>query len=178
MENIDFSEQTEFHLKVLSEISRIFKEHNAEFWFRGGWGIDFLLGKITRQHSDVDIVTWITNRERLQNKLLKAGYDQIPVSEQFGNRQSDFRKDNVDVTFVYVTYNADGSLIMNGLPEWVWRTDSLLPKNYQLHGISAKVLHPKQLLEEKQTYEEIGHPYRQKDAESKKILHRIISDFT
>src|SRR5699024_1682360 len=52
------------------------------------------------------------------------------------------------------------------------------PKDKKEFGISAKVLHPKQLLEEKQTYEEIGHPYRQKDAESKKILHRIISDFT
>nr|WP_246521336.1 MULTISPECIES: hypothetical protein [Ornithinibacillus] len=48
---------------------------------------------------------------------------------------------------------------------------------FQLHGISAKVLHPKQLLEEKETYEQIGRPYRQKDAESKKLLYRIISDF-
>lgn len=177
MKNENFDVQIKSHLKVLSEISTIFEGINAEFWMRGGWAIDFLLGEITRPHSDIDIVTWITDREQLENALLKADYEQIPVKEEFRNRQSDFRKDNVDITFCYITYNFDGSLIMNGLPEWVWRAESLLPQYFQLHGISAKALHPKQLLEEKEIYEQIGRPYRQKDAESKKILHRIISDF-
>jgi len=169
--------QTKAQLKVLSEISIIFKEIDAEFWLRGGWEMDFLLGEITRPHSDIDISMWIRDREQLENALIKAGYEQIPVKEEFRNRQSDFRKDNVDITFGYLTYNVDGTLSMNGLPEWVWRADSLLPQYYQLHGITAKVLHPKQLLEEKEIYEQIGRPYRQKDAESKNVLRRIISDF-
>ena len=65
-------------------------------------------------------------------------------------------------------------LIMNGLPEWIWRPDSLLPQIFMLNDISAKVLNPKQLLEEKEVYEQIGRIPRQKDAESKKILRQII----
>jgi hypothetical protein len=171
-----FDTQTESQLKVLSEISSISKALEIEFWLRGGWAIDFLLGKITRPHDDIDLVTWIQNREQLENALANAGYEQIPVKEQFRNRQSNFRKNNVEVTFGYITYSVNGSLIMNGLPEWIWRADSLLPQSFMLNGISANVLNPKQLLEEKEVYEQIGRTPRLKDLESKKILYRIISD--
>lgn len=174
-ENLDV--QTKAQLKILREISTIYDRLDAEFWLRGGWAIDFLFGRITRPHSDIDMVTWITNREQLENALVKAGYEQVPVTEEFRNRQSDFLKGDVDITFGYLTNDVDGSLIMNGLPEWVWREDSLLPQYYELHGISAKVINPNQLLEEKEIYEQIGRPYRQKDAESKKLLHRIILNF-
>ncbi len=76
----------------------------------------------------------------------------------------------------YITYNINRRIIKNELPEWVWREDALLPEYFNLRGISAKVLHPKQLLEEKEIYEQIGRPYRQKDAESKKVLNRILSE--
>lgn len=168
-------EQTELQLKALSEISKISKSLEIDFWLRGGWALDFLLGKITRPHDDIDLVTWIQNREQLEKKLLQAGYEQIPVKEEFRNRQSDFRKGTVDVTFIYLTHSADGNLILNQLPEWIWRADSLLKQRFVLHGISAKVLNPKQLLEEKIAFEEIGRPFREKDADSKKILYRLIS---
>ncbi|MDH5163974.1 nucleotidyltransferase domain-containing protein [Heyndrickxia oleronia] len=170
-------EQTESQLKVLGEISKICEALEIEFWLRGGWAIDFLLGKITRSHDDIDLVTWIQNRERLEKELVKVGYEQIPVKKEFQNRQSDFRKGNVEVTYCYITHSVDGNLILNGLPEWIWRKDSLLTQRFMVHGILANVLNPKQLLEEKKVYEQIGRPYRQKDAESKKILYRLISDF-
>jgi hypothetical protein len=170
-------EQTELQLKVIGEMSAISETLGIEFWLRGGWAIDFLLGKITRTHDDIDIVTLIENRERLENELLKAGYEQVPVKEQFRNRQSDFQKGSVEITYSYLTLNVNRDLIMNELPEWVWRADSLLQHNFQLQGLTAKVIHPKQLLEEKETYEQIGRPYRQKDAESKKVLHHIITHF-
>lgn len=170
-------EQTESQLKVLGEISKICEALEIEFWLRGRWAIDFLLGKITRSHDDIDLVTWIQNRERLEKELVKVGYEQIPVKKEFQNRQSDFKKGNVEVTYCYITHSVDGNLILNGLPEWIWRKDSLLTQSFMLHGILANVLNPKQLLEEKEVYEQIGRPYRQKDAESKKILYRLISDF-
>ncbi|RDU37207.1 hypothetical protein DRW41_11040 [Neobacillus piezotolerans] len=165
---------TDQHLKILAEISGISEAIGIEFWLRGGWAIDFLLGKITRPHDDIDLVTWIKNRQRLEDELVKAGYEKTFVKEEFRDRQSDFRKENVEISFCYLSRSEDGNLIMNGLPEWIWRPDSLLPQTFILNGISAHVLNPKQLLEEKVVYEQIGRTPRKKDAESKKILHRII----
>ncbi|MFB7158852.1 nucleotidyltransferase domain-containing protein [Lysinibacillus sp. NPDC056232] len=173
-----FDAHTESQLKVLSDISEISKILDIEFWLRGGWAIDFLLGKITRPHDDIDVETWVQNRERFEIALAEAGYEQIPVRKQFCNRQSDFHKNNVEVTIGFITHSDNGSLIMNGLPEWIWRADSLLPQSFMLRGISANVLNPKQLLKEKEVYEQIGRTPRLKDIESKKILHSIISDFS
>ncbi|MET3941832.1 hypothetical protein ABIC22_004644 [Paenibacillus sp. PvP094] len=171
-----FGKQTESQLKLLSEISIICAAIECRFWLRGGWAIDFLLGKVTRSHDDIDLITWIQNREELERALAKAGYEQTSVKEQFRGRQSDFSKDGVDITFAYITNTDDGSIIMNGLPEWVWRPDSLLSQSYMLNGISAHVLHPRQLLEEKEVYKQIGREPRPKDEDSKTILHRIIAE--
>lgn len=173
-----FDAHTKSQLKVLSDISEISKTLGIEFWLRGGWAIDFLLGKITRPHADIDVITWIQHRERLEMALMEAGYEHIPVRKQFRNRQSDFHKDHVEVSLGFITHSDNGRLMMNGLPEWIWREDSLLPKSFKLHGISANVLNPKQLLEEKEVYEQIGRTPRLKDIESKKILRCIISDFS
>jgi hypothetical protein len=139
-------------------------------------GLSTLLGKITRSHDDIDLITWIQNRESLEDELLKAGYEKTRVKEEFRDRQSDFRKDSVEITLGYISRSDDGSLIMNGLPEWIWRPDSLLQQTFILNDLSAKVLNPKQLLEEKEVYEQIGRTLRQKDAESKKILNQIIDE--
>ncbi|MFC4411441.1 nucleotidyltransferase domain-containing protein [Chungangia koreensis] len=172
----NFKEQTENQLQVLSEVSTISKKIGIEFWLRGGWAIDFLLGKITRPHDDIDLVTWITNRERLEIELEKAGYVKAFVKEEFRDWQSDFCKENVEITLSYITRTVDGNLIMHGLPEWIWRPDSLHPQTFVLNQIAAQVLNPKQLLEEKEVYEQIGRIPRQKDSESKKILQQIIDE--
>jgi hypothetical protein len=147
-----------------------------EYWLRGGWAIDFLLGEVTRPHEDIDVVTWIQHRERLEATLEQAGYERIAVREQFRNRQSDFQKNGVEITFGYIIHSSDGSIIMNELPEWIWRPESLLSERFTLHGISAHVLHPTQLLEEKEVYEQIGHTPRLKDVKSKEVLRKIISN--
>lgn len=162
-------------MKVLGEIAGIFSSLRGDFWLRGGWAVDFLLGRVTRPHDDIDLVTWVQHREPLEQMLEKAGYVRMPVREPFSGRQSDFRRDSVDVTFSYITQRDDGSLILNGLPEWVWREDSLLPQCLTLNRISARVLNPRQLLEEKEVYEQIGRTPRPKDLASKHILQGLIA---
>ncbi|WP_227395963.1 nucleotidyltransferase domain-containing protein [Jeotgalibacillus aurantiacus] len=166
----------ENQLQALSDIGAISKTLGIAFWLRGGWAIDFLLGRVTRPHDDIDIVTWIDHRERLEIELEEAGYEKVPVKKEFCDRQSDFHKEDVDITFTYITRTAGGNLIMNGLPKWVWRPESLLAETFILEGITAQVIHPNQLLEEKEVYEQIGRLPRKKDAVSKKILHRIIDE--
>ncbi|WP_433747940.1 nucleotidyltransferase domain-containing protein [Falsibacillus pallidus] len=176
MAQCSMDEREESQLLVLTEVSGIAESLGMELWLRGGWAIDFLLGRVTRPHEDIDFVAWVQDRQRLEAELASAGYEKVPVNEPFCNRQSDFRKNEVDCSLVFITHSVEGEIIMNGLPEWVWRPDSLMTESYTLNGISARVLNPKQLLEEKEVYEQIGRPHRQKDAESKKILKQMILD--
>jgi hypothetical protein len=91
------------------------------------------------------------------------------------DRQTDFIKDEIDIQFLYLNRSIDGAITPYGLPEWEWRIDALQNKEFTLDGVSAYVLSPSQLLEEKDVYERIGRTSRSKDIESKEILQNIIS---
>lgn len=160
-------------LTILQEINEVCLSNNLNLWLRGGWAIDFILGRITRSHSDIDLVTWIQNREHLEQALVKAGFQKKIVSEF----QTDFLKNNVDVSFVFVRLSDEGKIVANGFPDWVWRKDALTKELYTVHGISINVLNPHQLLEEKRVYEQgTGRKLRPKDHKSIEILQQIINE--
>jgi hypothetical protein len=167
-------ENTESQLKTLLEINDICLSLDISIWLRGGWAIDFLLGKVTRTHSDIDLVSLIQYRTELESALVASGFQKIPVTEF----QTDFLKDGVDISFVFVERSHEGRIFAYSIPEWEWRADSLQSQKYQLQGISVNVLSPQMLLEEKQVYEEgTGRKPRSKDFESMKILRGIIDTF-
>ncbi len=43
-------------LYIIRNLKHLFEESNIRFWLIGGWGIDFLAGRITREHEDIDII--------------------------------------------------------------------------------------------------------------------------
>ncbi len=101
---------SKLQLNILQEINEICLSFNLSLWLRGGWAIDFLLDRITRSHSDIDLVTWIEHREQLEQALVKAGFQKNLVSEF----QTDFLKNNIDVSFVFVRLSDEGKIIANG----------------------------------------------------------------
>ncbi|WP_404450232.1 hypothetical protein LG307_10595 [Sutcliffiella horikoshii] len=164
---------SKLQLDILQEINEICLSFNLSLWLRGGWAIDFLLERITRSHSDIDLVTWIEHREQLEQALVKAGFQKNLVSEF----QTDFLKNNIDVSFVFVRLSDEGKIIANGFPDWVWRKDALTKELYTVHGISINVLNPYQLLEEKRVYEQgTGRKLRPKDHKSIEIIQQIINE--
>jgi hypothetical protein len=172
---LDKSNLEEKQLKILNEINTICLNLKFLLWLRGGWAIDFLLGKVTREHSDIDLVTLNQYREELERAMVNAGFKKIPVSML----QTDFIKDEIDVSFVFVKISEEGKIIANGFPDWEWRNDALPIQKYNLKGISINVLNPYQLLEEKKVYEKgTGRKLRPKDIESMKVIQGIINSIS
>ncbi len=50
--------------------------------------MDFLLGMITRLHSDIDLVTWIQHREHLEQALVNDGFQKKP-EKKFMNKEQE-----------------------------------------------------------------------------------------
>jgi len=46
-----------------------------ELWLIGGWGIDALLGRQTREHHDLDVLVEVASLERFRHRLLELGFD-------------------------------------------------------------------------------------------------------
>lgn len=62
-----------------SDVINIYKlltDNNIDVWLDGGWGVDALLGKQTREHGDVDIVIQQKDVLKLRKLLEAQGYQE------------------------------------------------------------------------------------------------------
>lgn len=59
----------------------LLKELGISYWIEGGWGIDALIGKQTREHRDIDIDFDASAEVDLMEKLIDMGY-QIETDER------------------------------------------------------------------------------------------------
>src|SRR2546428_12391166 len=52
-------QRTLAQLDIIREISNALTCARVDHWLFGGWAVDFAVGEMTRQHRDVDFVTWL-----------------------------------------------------------------------------------------------------------------------
>lgn len=48
--------------------------HGIQLWLMGGWGVDALLGRQTREHHDLDVLVELAALERLRQRLHDLGF--------------------------------------------------------------------------------------------------------
>ncbi|QBD82272.1 amino acid transporter [Ktedonosporobacter rubrisoli] len=79
------------------EILNILEQAGIKVWLDGGWGIDALIGRQTRTHSDLDLVINLKQVEQAQQALALKGFaaqeDELPnriVFQDHNTRQIDF----------------------------------------------------------------------------------------
>lgn len=59
----------------LMTIVSLLENANIKYWIDGGWGVDILAGKQTRNHRDIDVDFDAQYTEELLKILLKYGYE-------------------------------------------------------------------------------------------------------
>ena len=59
----------------LMTIINLLENANIKYWIDGGWGVDILAGKQTRNHRDIDVDFDAQYTEELLKILLKYGYE-------------------------------------------------------------------------------------------------------
>ncbi len=90
-------------------------------WLDGGWGVDALLERQTREHDDLDLVAELSDAERLTSILENAGYELVAggAPKSFASVDSDGRQ--VDVHPVVMDDPRGGGVyVMDDGREWVY----------------------------------------------------------
>lgn len=65
------------NIKDVEAFIGLCRAHDIEFYLDGGWGVDALLGKQTREHEDLDIGVPRKDAKRLRSLLESRGYKEI-----------------------------------------------------------------------------------------------------
>jgi Aminoglycoside-2''-adenylyltransferase len=103
---VDADEQ----LQAISEVAAL----GLDISLRGGWAMDFFLGRVTRPHRDVDFFAWAEDADRLIAALTERGYELL--AEPPHDRQLDFARGRLDLSFALLATDETGRVVVAGGP--------------------------------------------------------------
>jgi len=92
--------------KQVLEVLRAVEARGLRVWLDGGWGVDALLGKQTRDHEDVDIVVELDKVDELARTLGSLGFEL--VEDLLPTRAVLRSADSGQVDVHPVTFDGDG----------------------------------------------------------------------
>jgi hypothetical protein len=168
-------DRTTAQLAVLREIDALLRNAHIRSWLRGGWALDFLVGRVTREHDDIDLITWRRHERRLRQLFEENGFG---VTRHRPGTQIDFEKRGQEVQVALV-------LKWGG---FVW-THPFVGQGFQpncaeadlrgplarLGDIRCRVVSARALLAEMEFFGDVRKlPPRQKDAEAMMLLRELI----
>jgi lincosamide nucleotidyltransferase A/C/D/E len=101
-------------------LMRRLRSEGVVAWLDGGWAVDALLGRQTREHSDVDLVLDRDAVGRVRSMLEADGYvllrDELPASVAYGHPETG---DEVDLHPLRLTRDGGGDQQYgDGRPPW------------------------------------------------------------
>lgn len=125
---------------VLQIIGRL-DEEGIDVWLDGGWGVDALLERQTRDHDDLDLVAELRQADRIIELIHGLGYEIVAGAPPKSFVLVDSLGRQVDVH--PVTFDADGGGLyqMDDGREWVYPADGFSGRG-RVDGRTVRCLSP------------------------------------
>jgi hypothetical protein len=64
-------------LAAIAEVRNVTQRLAVDVWLRGGWALDFSLGRVTREHADIDWFCWAGHLDAIAQDLTGLGWDPV-----------------------------------------------------------------------------------------------------
>jgi hypothetical protein len=141
-------------LFLIKEFSLLCEAASIQYWLRGGWAVDFFLGRITREHEDIDLFVWARDAPNLVHQLERSGF-----LEQGGappEAQRNFTKDGKELQIALLDTNQRGEVVVAGGP-WAgapWPDGMLIGPAGRLGDVVCPMVNPRVQIEIKERFPE------------------------
>ena len=129
----------EEQLAAIASLSRALDQERIDYWLFGGWAVDFWVGRVTREHDDIDVAAWRTDYDAIGTALRAAGWRDTPVPEEVvGTR---YQWGMAQVEFTFMTTDTDGQVVIP-LPDHpvVWSAEPFGDERRQLSGVDSRII--------------------------------------
>lgn len=105
-------ETTATQLQIIREVHELLDSIQIPHWLGGGWALDFLLGKITNKHGDIDWLIWKKDASVVLSTLEENAFRFQKVrhpEEHIG-----FYRHEQYVSFTLDEWNEKGQIVTSG----------------------------------------------------------------
>ncbi|MBI2171063.1 MAG: nucleotidyltransferase family protein [Chloroflexi bacterium] len=158
-------------LDLIGMVHRLLSNKGIPHWLAGGWGIDFLLGRATRKHGDIDFAVWLDDWPQVEALLLAQGF--TPRDNAFPDETARLLKEGCPFEFYLLQRDATGWIVVGGRwSDWPFPEGSFGTQTASLGGHECPVLSPEGQLDSKERWPHhpYGGPLRDKDIHDIAIL--------
>ena len=166
----------ELQLALIGEFSQIAGSREIPFWLRGGWAMDFFLGRVTRPHEDVDLFARACDAARLVEALTAQGFAESPGPPP--ERQRNLVRDGVEFHITLLERAPSGEVFTAAAPpDWEpWPEGMLGTASGRIGALSCPIVSPESQIEVKHKFREWRPdlPEREKDSADVELLEAAL----
>jgi hypothetical protein len=134
-------------LVAIRRLNAGFERLGIQYWLFGGWAVDFHAGRVTREHSDIDIAIWQADFERVEAFITDDGWIQTPSPDDDGYTSFVIGTPHLDLAFLAL--EADDVYTPLGDGRGEWPLDSFRDDVCDLAGVRAHVVSRSSLIADK-----------------------------
>jgi Aminoglycoside-2''-adenylyltransferase len=171
-------ERTAGQLRVIKAVTQSLEAVNIPAWLFGGWGLDARIGRITREHGDIEFWVERLDAERSKAVLVEAGA--TALATQPPEEACEFTWDGLDFSTAYFDRHPGGSFIqlLGRWSDWLFPPGSFGDEPGTLDGMPVLAMSVAGMLAMKEQYPRLrnGRPWRQKDIGDLEILRGLLAD--
>ena len=126
-------------LEAIAGVAQRLRERGVDHWLFGGWAVDFWVGRVTREHGDVDLAVWQRDRLAIHATLLGDGWHTVPVDDEAIG--AGYRRDDVLLELTFVTTDDDARVLIPFADgPAVWSTIPFGDVMRELLGVSCRTV--------------------------------------
>lgn len=140
----------EEQLSAIDELVTVARELGVSVWLRGGWAVDFFLGRVTRDHADVDWFALTGEGQQLADRLIGSGYEDVTSTPP--GQQIDLVRGTVDHGIALVRLGSRNEPLVAGGP-WAaepWPDGMLDGPECRIGNVRTRIIAPLVQIEIKQ----------------------------
>ena len=164
-------------LRVIKAVTRALETAGISAWLFGGWGLDARIGRITREHGDVELWVERVDAERSKAVLVTAGA--IALSTQPPTEACEFTWDGADFSTAYFDRRPDGAFSQpdGRWSDWLFPPGSFTDEAVTLDGVRVLAMSAAGMLAMKEQYPGLrnGRPWRPKDVADITTLRALVA---
>ena len=169
------NEETALQLDQIRDIAAAMTAAGVSFWLFGGWGLDARIGRITRDHGDIEIWVAAGDADRTRHAIVGAGFTYAP--NDYPEESYEYLREGIKSSSAFFLRNEDGSFSSRGrFSDWRFPPSSFTSPPGRFGDVAVPTMSVEGMIAMKEQYATLrnGKPLRDKDIRDLVLLRSLL----